>query len=82
MSNTDSRYPYTYAADFVRSIAGYGDSGTKLSRGDASAIRSRLCEILKLDDAAVAIALADHYLANRKEIEEKGTAQMLSAILR
>ena len=81
MSEQDSRHPYTYAADFVRSIAGYGESGTKLSRSDASAIRSKLCEILGLDDATVAKSLADYYLANKSEIEESGSRQMLNAIL-
>lgn len=32
--NQDSRYPYTYAADAIREIAGYKDGSTKLSRSD------------------------------------------------
>ncbi len=37
---TDTRYPYTYAADYVRILAGYRDYDPKLSRSDASLIYS------------------------------------------
>lgn len=71
MSSEDSRYPYTYACDFIRSIAGYGDGGTKLSRSDASQIRSRIAEILGMKDDDLAKKIADHYLANRDEITDE-----------
>ena len=76
----DTRYPYTYACDFIRSLAGYGPGGTKLSRADASKIRSSFSSILKLPDEEVAKKLADYYLAHKEEIAEED-AKALVAIL-
>ncbi|MCY1407648.1 hypothetical protein D3C76_134810 [compost metagenome] len=69
MSSEDSRYPYTYACDFIRSIAGYGEGGTKLSRGDASQILVHIAEIIGMPDEELARKIADHYLANRDDID-------------
>ncbi|HBO3494046.1 hypothetical protein P3805_33455 [Pseudomonas aeruginosa] len=71
MSSEDSRYPYTYACDFIRLVAGYGEGGTKLSRGDASQIRARIAEIIGMKDEELAKKIADHYLANRDEIADE-----------
>lgn len=70
----DTRYPYTYAADFVRSLAGYGDQGAKLSRSDASQIRSGIALAIGMDDAELARKLADHYKANEDEITKAQVA--------
>lgn len=67
---TDTRYPYTYAADYVRSLVGYGDRGTKLSRSDASQIRSGIALALGMDDAELARRLADYFKANEDAITE------------
>ncbi|HCF5688150.1 TPA: hypothetical protein NIH14_001830 [Pseudomonas aeruginosa] len=67
----DSRYPYTYASDFIRFVAGYGEGGTKLSRCDASQIRARIAEIIGMKDDELAKKIADHYLANRDEIADE-----------
>jgi len=68
----DKRYPYTYAADYIRSIAGYNEQcSTKLSRSDASQIRQKISEILEIDDDLVARKIADYYLKNRDEIDNK-----------
>jgi len=67
----DTRYPYTYAADFVRGLAGYGEGGTKLSRADASQVRQGIAEALGMDDAELARKLADHYKANEDTMVSK-----------
>lgn len=77
----DTRYPYTYAADYVRSLAGYGEHGTKLSRGDASQIRSGIALALGMDDAALARKLADYYKANEDAITDKSVAAFVAAQL-
>lgn len=62
-----SRYPYTYAADFLRShwdlvpedIRDGLDSG---SRGDASYARQQMASAWAVEDDALAIVLANGYL--------------------
>lgn len=75
----DSRYPYTYAADFVRGLAGYGEGGTKLSRADASQVRQGIAAALGMDDAELARKLADHYKANEAAITEKSVKSFMVA---
>lgn len=62
MSN--SRYPYTYAADYIRHIAGTVEGGfsTKISRADASRIRHEIASAIGVSDEEVALRLADKYL--------------------
>ena len=59
----DPRYPYTYANDYIRGLAGYnGDSmygGMKLSRSDAGRIREKMAEVMGVDDEELAKKLAD-----------------------
>lgn len=81
MNTEDTRYPYTYACDYVRSLAGYGEHGTKLSRSDASQIRSGIALALGMDDAELARKLADHYKANEDAITDKSVAAFVAAIL-
>ena len=80
--NTDTRYPYTYADDYVRSLAGYGEHGTKLSRSDASQIRSGIALAMGIDDAELARKLADYYKANEDAITDKSVAAFVAAQLR
>lgn len=76
----DPRYPYTYAADFVRGLAGYGENGTtKLSRADASHVRRGIATALGMDDAELARNLADHYKANEDAISEASAKAFLVA---
>lgn len=75
--NLTSRYPYTYACDLIRAWAGYNEQGTKLSRSDASQIRSNIAEILGVDDEELAKKLADFYVANRDEIGKRSTEEFL-----
>lgn len=76
---TDTRYPYTYAADFVRGLAGYGESGTKISRSDARQIRSGIAAALGMDDTELARKLADHYRANEDSLSKQSTAAFLAS---
>jgi hypothetical protein len=62
-----TRYPYTYACDFMRQFprvipvdAGRVPDG--MSRSDATEIRQRWAEIERRTDEDLAIALADAYL--------------------
>ncbi len=73
----DTRYPYTYAADYVRSLAGYGHGGTKLSRSDASQIRGGIAKAIGMDDEELARKLADHYKANEDAITKASVAAFL-----
>lgn len=75
----DNRYPYTYACDFVRGLAGYGDGGTKLSRSDAATIRQGIARALDMDDEDLARKLADHYKAHEGEITNKMGCEFLAA---
>ena len=67
----DSRYPYTYACDFLRGLAGYGEGGTKLSRADASQVRSGIADALGMADDELARKLADHYKVNQDALTKK-----------
>jgi hypothetical protein len=75
----DNRYPYTYAADYVRGLAGYGANGIKLSRSDASQIRSGIAQAIGIDDADLARALADYYKANENKIAQEMSHKFLTA---
>jgi hypothetical protein len=76
-NENDTRYPYTYAADFVRGLAGYGEGGTKLSRSDASQVRQGIADALGMDDAELARKLADYYKANEATLTEKAMRSFL-----
>lgn len=61
----DTRYPYTYACDYIRGLAGKDVDGisTKLSRSDASRIRQGIADALGIDDKYVAEKLAGKFKA-------------------
>lgn len=61
--SSDTRYPYTYACDYIRSLGPACSSGVALSRADASRIRQGIAAALGVDDAELAARLADHELA-------------------
>ncbi len=67
----DSRYPYTYACDYVRVLAGYGEGRTKLSRFDASQVRSGIAKAIGMADDELALRLADYYKANQDALTKK-----------
>ena len=59
---TDSRYPYTYACDFLRSAAPWDEHGCTMSRSDASQVRQLMSLALGMDDKEVAERLADTFI--------------------
>ena len=59
---TDSRYPYTHACDFLRSAAPWDEGGCTMSRSDASQVRQLISLALGVDDKEVAERLADTFL--------------------
>lgn len=73
-----SRYPYTYAADFLRAhpemVPGHIRKELVVieSRSDASRARQRWAEELGIDDADAAEVLADAYL------KENGVERVLA----
>lgn len=69
---TDSRYPYTYACDYMRAYGGFDKEGTKMSRSDASKVRSAIAVAIGMTDEELAIKLADHYKANQEAVDAYG----------
>ena len=62
-----SRFPYTYAADYIRSIAGYNEQGTKLSRADVSQILQHIANILGMEKEELAEKIAYQELEKTDE---------------
>lgn len=79
----DKRHPYTYAADFVRGLAGYNEHGTKLSRADASQILQGIAKALgETDHSNLAEKLSIYYQDNQEEIEKKNSENLFNAMNR
>jgi len=78
----DSRYPYTYACDYIRMAGPVGPEGVVLSRSDASQIRQRIADALGMDDNELACKLADAQLVNEEnpEVLKEQTARLLAAL--
>jgi hypothetical protein len=70
-NENDSRYPYTYSCDYLRGLAGYNECGTKLSRADASQLRSGIAEALGMGDDELARKLSDYYKSNQDALTKK-----------
>lgn len=79
--STDPRYPYTYACDYIRGLAGYGKGGTNISRGEASAIITGIAQAIGINDEELARKLADYYKANEEEIADKSAQEFLAILL-
>lgn len=75
----DTRYPYTYACDLIRTYGGYGEEGTNLSRAKASQIIQLFAKVLKIDDNELAEKLADYYKTNEESLIEKGVRDFQKA---
>lgn len=65
----DSRYPYTYACDFIRMAGPVSSDGVILSRSDASQICQHIANALGMDDHELACKLADAELARESNPE-------------
>lgn len=80
---TDSRYPYTYACDFVRGLGPvqFG-TGVVLSRSDVSKILKGISEAIGMDNHELACKLADAFLKQQDDPEhqEKESKRLLAAL--
>jgi len=79
---TDSRYPYTYACDYIRSFGPISQEGVVLGRSDASQIRKGIAKALGMDDEELACKLADAQLANEADPEhmQREAERLLKAL--
>lgn len=81
LKESNGRFPYTYACDHIRSIAGYGREGTKLSRSDASAILSEIARVLGMpnhEEIAIKLAIVE---MNKTEEHRQRDAQRLIQVM-
>jgi predicted protein tyrosine phosphatase len=76
----DHRYPYTYAADFVRSFSECDSGGVRISRSEASQIISGVAAALNLDPQKLAEKLADYAKENEPEITRRSVSRLMQAI--
>lgn len=66
--DTDTRYPYTYACDLIRSVSGHTEAGCGLSRSSASRIRELIAKAIGMPDEELAKKLADYYNEHEEQI--------------
>ena len=82
MDKSSTRYPYTYACDYMR-IAALGFGESSVSRADASAMRKAIAKAIGVDDEELARKIADYYITHEAEIDgtfaKQITAQVLGA---
>jgi len=78
--STDTRYPFTYAYDYVRALAGYDRTGTKISRADAAGIVSGIATALEKDRVELAEDLANYYQVHKEEICKDSTDAILRVL--
>lgn len=64
-----SRYPYTYAYDFLRMTIPYGENGCKLSRSDCAHMCEKICSVFGMSKEDFVEKLADYYIDNKEEID-------------
>ena len=69
---------YTDSCDFIRSLAGYDENGTKLSRSDASKMREEIAKAIGMDNAELAERLADYYNKNVVQITQSSVANFIA----
>lgn len=62
MDKTDSRYPYTYAADYLRELV-RNDDGSLLSRSVMAQVQQVIADAMGLPDKlSISGALADKFI--------------------
>lgn len=78
----DSRYPYTYACDFIRTLGPVNSGGVVLSRSDASRIRAGIAKALGMDDKELAEKLADAQLISESDpaVSEQQVKRLMAAL--
>lgn len=65
--NTDTRYPYTYAADYIREEVGMRDGSTILSRADAARAIDATAVVFGISAYEFSCKLADAFLAKQED---------------
>lgn len=65
--DNDPRFPYTYAADFIREAGPVDKGGVVLSRADASNIIDALAKALDEDEYELRVKLAEAQLKNESD---------------
>lgn len=65
--NTDERYPYTYAADYLRGKVGgeYGTGTEFISRSAAAQIVVIIAEAIGVEAHAISCKLADAFIKEK-----------------
>ena len=76
----DSRYPYTYADDFVRAIPEPTSQGCKLSRSEASQIIHAIADAIGWRHETLAARIADAQLAKSEETVTNNAQRMIAAL--
>ena len=79
---TDTRHPYTYACDYIRSFGPVSSQGVVLGRGDASQIMGGIAAALEMDKYELAVKLADAQLKRQEDpvIQEQQTQRIMNAL--
>lgn len=80
MNTSDSRYPYTYACDYLRAYGGADKGGVKMSRSEASAVREAVAKAIGMTDEELAKKLADYYNEHEEEISDYSSNILMRAI--
>ncbi len=68
-----SRHPYTYAADFVRSLPALADNGisAKLSRSDAAKIIQGIADVIGMSKETLSIKLSEYFQQHEDRISSE-----------
>jgi transposase len=74
----DTRYPYTYADDYIRILAGYGVGGTTISRSDALKIIEGISVAMGIDIREITERLADYYKAHEDDLNARSAKEFLA----
>lgn len=61
----DSRFPYTYACDYIRSFA-----GANFSRSEASQLRQVIADVVGVKDEELAVRLAKLYISEEEIVSK------------
>ena len=79
---TDTRYPYTYACDYIRAFGPVSRKGVVLSRSDASQIMKAITKALDMDKRDLACQLADAQLVRQEDpaAVEAETKRLMTAL--
>ena len=82
MTDSDPRYPYTYACDYIRAFGPVNSEGVVLSRADASQISEGVAQALGMDTEELACKLADAQLVRDADpvIQEQQTHRLMRAL--